>query len=232
MIDIHCHILYGIDDGADDLDESIAMARLAYEDGIHHIFATPHFNKNHINHREVVLNKVQELQNKLDDYNIPVTIYPSNEVRLESASFIYEHANNFSYLGPSSKFILLEQKWKDFSEDTFEIIGWFLQKGVVPIIPHPERHFFFRKNPKLLRRLIEEGCWTQVSVDSLLGKNTEDALVFSRWLIEQNYVHTLATDAHNIHRKPNLSTGFKIIEETVNKQRANEIRARMEQILV
>jgi protein-tyrosine phosphatase len=152
MIDIHCHILYGIDDGAQDLQESIEMARLASKDGIRHLFATPHFK-------------------------------------------------------------------------------WFIQRGTRPIIPHPERHYFFRKQPELLTRLIDEGCWTQVSVDSLLGKNSDDAMDFAHRLIDDDLVHILATDAHNLHRKPNLSDGFRMVTERSGSQKAKEIHSRAQQIL-
>lgn len=233
MIDLHCHILYGIDDGAKDLNESIEMARLAYQDGIRHIIATPHFTGNYFNHKQIVLTKVQELQEKLKQEHIPITIHPGNEVRLESASFIYNHAKeeNFCYLGHSSKFILLEQTWKQYCEETIDIVKWLHERGKFIIIAHPERHFFFRKNPLLLKQLIDMGCWTQVSVDSMLGKNTDEAKDFSTWLLENNYVHTLATDAHNIHRKPNLSEGFRLVTALVGKKRSDEILTRMDSIL-
>jgi protein-tyrosine phosphatase len=233
MIDIHCHILYGIDDGADDMKESIEMARLAYQDGIRHIIATPHFSANYFNHKEIVQNKVKELQENLNLEQIPITIHPGNEVRLESADFIYEHAReeNFCFLGNHSKFILLEQTWKQYCEETIEIVKWFQENGKVIILPHPERHFFFRKNPLLLKQLIDLGCWTQVSVDSMLGKNSDEVKDFSTWLLENNYVHTLATDAHNIHRKPNLSEGFRLVAALAGKQRAEEILKRMDSIL-
>jgi protein-tyrosine phosphatase len=231
MIDIHCHILYGIDDGAQDLHESIEMARVASKDGIRHLFATPHFNENHFNPEAQIKDKVIELQQHLDQQQIPITIYPSNEVRLESAAFIYKHAEHFAYLGPAQKFILLEQKWKDYSQDSLEIVQWFMQRGTIPIIPHPERHYFFRKQPELLIRLIDEGCWTQVSVDSLLGKNSDDAMDFAHRLIDSDLAHILATDAHNLHRKPNLSEGFRIVTERAGSHKAEEMLNRAMQIL-
>ena len=233
MIDIHCHILYGIDDGAKDLDESLAMAKFAYEDGIRQIIATPHFTKDHMNDKKIIRDKVVQLQQLLDKEQIPIKIHAGNEVRIESAAFIYEHTRkkSFHYLGNKSKFILLEQTWHAYNADTMEVAQWFMNQGIQPIIPHPERHSFFREQPGLLIDLIQKGCWTQVSVDSLLGKNTEDARLFAEWLVQHNCVHVLATDAHNIDRKPVLSVGYQIIESLAGIQRVEEMHSRLKQIL-
>jgi protein-tyrosine phosphatase len=233
MIDIHCHILSGLDDGAQDIRESVAMARIAYQDGIRHIIATPHFNASYFNHRELVLNKVRQLQRELDRLRIRITVSPGNEVRLESADFIYEHAkkDHFCYLGPSDKYILLEQRWTEYSKETLTIVRWFLGRGTTPIIPHPERHTFFRSDPQLLVNLIDAGAWTQVSVDSLLGRNSEDAKAFAEWLVNNGHAHTLATDAHNIRRKPNLSAGIAIVRKLAGEQAAKRILERMDGIV-
>ncbi len=233
MIDIHCHILPGVDDGAKDWRESTEMARIAFAEGIRHIVATPHFTASHFNHSDIVRQKTAELQQILDQAGIRVTVYPGNEVRMESADFIYEHGKkeHFCYLGKTKKYVLLEQRWAEYDKHAPEVVKWFIDRGTKPIIPHPERHTFFRKQPQLLTGLIEAGAWTQVSVDSLLGKNSEDARTFSHWLIDNNYVHTLATDAHNLNRKPNLSLGFAIVEERAGAQRAQEIRSRLSQIV-
>lgn len=230
MIDIHCHILSGLDDGAKNMDESIAMARIAYDDGIRHIIATPHFTASYPIPSAIVYEKLVELQKELDRLRINVQLYPGHEVRLEDAQFVYKHEaeGEFFYLGSQSshKFVLLEQPWSHYSEDSEEIIGWFLGRGTIPIIPHPERHLFFRERPELLLHLIRLGAWTQVSVDSLNGTNNEDARSFGRWMLEENIVHVLATDAHNVRRKPNLSEGFELVKAWMGEDQAEEIRKR------
>lgn len=233
MIDIHCHILAGVDDGASDTDESIAMARLAQQDGIRHIFATPHFTLSYYNHRELVERKVQQLQQMLDDLSIDVRIHPSNEVRIESASFVYEQTKNdhYCYLGLNQRFVLLEQPWGGYAPDSLELVRWFMARDIRPIIPHPERHIFFRQEPELLDQLIEAGAWTQVTADSLIGHNHEDARQFAERLVERGLVHTLATDAHNVRRKPNLSQGFAAIKQLAGSKAAEAIHDRMKQFI-
>lgn len=233
MIDIHCHILHGVDDGAENFEESIEMARIAYEDGCRHLIATPHFNPIFMVTRDVVEQKVAALQDELDRRDIALQLYTGNEVRLISKTFIEKHtaSRSFAFLGPKQSFILLEQDWKQYVPDTPEVCSWFLSQGIIPIIPHPERHGFFREQPHLLTTLLELGAWTQVSADSLVGGNGPDALHFSRWLSDRNLIHTLATDAHNVRRKPNLSAGFTVVSNWTDEQRIAEIQARMAQII-
>lgn len=204
------------------------MARLAHDDGIRHIVATPHFNHNYQPERSVVEERVTSLQNTLDQHQINVRIYPGHEVRIENPSFIYEHIKNerIAYIGNEGRFILLEQRWTQYEEKSIEIIRWFMKQGIRPIIPHPERHFFFRESPHLLTELIKQGAWTQVSCDSLIGKNNTDALEFSKWLAKQDLIHILATDAHSVKRKPNLSEGYRVIREWCGKDRIEAIDQR------
>lgn len=233
MIDIHCHILFGIDDGAKTIEESLEMARQAYDDGIRHIFATPHFTQSIYTHRAIVEQKVNELQSLLHERQIGVTIHPGNEVRLESASFIRDHTaqNSFFYLGEKEKFILFEQRWSVYDPSAVELVQDFVSRGITPIIPHPERHEYFRKQPELLTELVAAGAWTQVSVDSMLGKNNEGAREFSFQLLDQDSVHTIATDAHNTVRKPNLSEGYKLIAERIGNARVQQIMDRTKSII-
>jgi protein-tyrosine phosphatase len=100
MIDIHCHILHGVDDGAQDLNESLAMARLAYQDGIRHIIATPHLNIHYNNTRAQVQNKTKILQKALDQNGIAITLHPGNEVMLQDKPMFYRQVENnqFCYL--------------------------------------------------------------------------------------------------------------------------------------
>lgn len=228
MIDFHCHILYGLDDGADSLEESVEMAKIAHEDGVRHIFATPHFNANFLVDQETVTRRVASFQQTLDTLGIPVKIHPGNEVRLENKQFVYEHfsAERYCLLGPSRRFVLLEQRWNEYEPDSPEIVRWFMQNGIRPIIPHPERHFFFRENPELLDELVALGAWMQVNADSIVGNNGEEIREFSRELAEQNLIHMLATDAHNVRRKPNLSAGFRIVREWCGEEKATEIHQR------
>ncbi|MFC0211169.1 tyrosine-protein phosphatase [Paenibacillus chartarius] len=232
MIDIHCHILWGVDDGASDLEESVQMARVAVEEGIKTIVATPHFTNDLMVKIDVVRRKVQELQATLDELGIPLTLRAGNEIRLESADFVYRYAEQgtFGYLDAERRYVLVEEPWGGYLPESPDIVRWFVSRGTTPIITHPERHPFFRENPALLTALLELGAWTQVSADSLLGKNGDDAQAFAVQLLNEDRVHTLASDAHNIRRKPNLGEGFRRIREHAGDGKADAILERMSRI--
>lgn len=233
MIDIHCHILCGLDDGASDMDESLSMARIAVADGITDIIATPHFTKDHTNDRIRVERQCEQLQTRLNEAHIPLVVHPGNEVRLENKAFVFERAEQFpfAYLDKHRRYLLMEQRWESYDSDTPDIIKWFKTRGTRVIMPHPERHHFFRSQPELLGQLIKEGVWTQVTADSLIGNNGDDIRQFAEWMVQQNWVHTLATDAHNIRRKPNLSGGFEAVRSLAGQARVDEIHSRMRSIL-
>lgn len=233
MIDIHCHILPGVDDGAKDMAQAIEMAKIAVSDGISHIIATPHFNNVFRVPRSVVVNKVAELQKRLAQAGVKLGISAGNEVTLWDEADFYKRMekNEFCYLNEKKSFLLLEQPWAGYFPRSKEVTEDLVNHGIIPIIPHPERHFFFRENPGLLLDLLARGAWTQVSADSLVGHFDEDARQFGKWLVQENYAHTLATDAHNTQRKPNLSSGFAVVRELAGADREQEILSRMRQII-
>lgn len=233
MIDIHSHILHGVDDGAKDLEESLAMARIAYADGTRDIIVTPHFNVNYRVTAAVMRRKLEELQRELDREAIGIRLHPGNEVRLESKTFFDEQRRRgaFAYLGERATHILIEQRWEGYDAESPAIVAELLDAGITPILAHPERHFFFRDQPELLLGLLEQGIRTQVSADSLVGNFGPEAQEFGRWLIEAGHVHTIATDAHNVNRKPNLSAGMAVFEQIAGTSARSELEARMYRII-
>lgn len=233
MIDIHCHILPGLDDGPKLLEESVAMGKIAYADGIRHIVATPHFTETLLNDRGTVAARTKEVQQALHEAGLDITLYPGNEVRLVNADFFRMHreSRTFGYLNDKDTFLLLEQRWNSYDPDSEDIVRELVADGITPIVAHPERHAFFREQPKLLGSLLAAGAWTQVSVDSLNGTNNKDAQSFANWLIDRDWVHTIATDAHSVKRKPNLSQGFDLIRDRGSRRQADRILERMKQVI-
>lgn len=233
MIDIHCHILHGVDDGARDLEESVAMARIAYEDGIRDIIATPHFHHVFLTTADVVHRKLEELERELERQRIDIRLHPGNEVQIVSAAFVAEHtrSRSFAYLGRPGTHLLIEQRWSGYDPATPEIVERLLDAGVTPVLAHPERHAFFRDDAELLPKLVELGVWTQVSADSLVGNFGAEPQRYGRMLIRAGLVHTIATDAHNVNRKPNLSAGMAVFEELAGAEARAGLEARMRSIV-
>lgn len=234
MIDIHCHILHGLDDGPKDLEESLELAKLAYADGIRHIIATPHFHSGLVTDKNLILARIEQLHAELDRLRIDLTIHPGHEVRLDHPSFLEEHLQNggFHFLGGNRGYLLLEQRWTDYEPETPKIVKRLLEQGIQPILPHPERHFFFREDPSLLEQLVEAGAWVQVTADSLLGAHGEEARQFSEWMADRTLIHFVATDAHNMKRRPQLTQGYARLQGLMGKERTDEMMARTEAILL
>lgn len=234
MIDIHCHILPGVDDGSQSLEMSVEMARAYVADGTSTIIATSHFCRAHRVDRRTVHQKLSALEEELRREGVTgLTLLPGNEVRLENARFFYEAAEreDFCYLGDRKDFLLLEQAWEGYCPETLDIIKDLRAQGTTPILAHPERQLFFRADMELLERQLELGAWTQVNVGSLLGETGPDAQAYAFNLLDRGLVHTIATDAHNLKRRPNLSLGFQAIEKRAGAAAAQAIRERMATII-
>ena len=175
MIDLHCHILPMIDDGAASLNEALAMARFCATDGITHIFATPHCHRYVHLLRAVILPQVTLLNEQLNAAEIPVTILPGSEIQVTDANEYRREFETgvFCHLGDGRDYTLLEFNWarEQFPSDAAALVSWIRAQNMTPILAHPERHDYFWKDPALLQSLVDAGAWVQVTVDSLLGNH-------------------------------------------------------------
>src|SRR5262245_31440348 len=173
MLDLHCHILPEVDDGASSLEEALAMARFCVSDGITHIAATPHCCRSPRMLRADVLPLVAQLNEDLAVAGIPLTILPGAEIQaFDSAAYRRDYeAGLFCHLGDRRDFTLFEVPWdvRSCPHDVVRLVGWLRERGTTPIIAHPERHGYLREDPGRIRDLVEAGAWLQVTVDSLLG---------------------------------------------------------------
>ncbi len=235
MLDMHCHILPGVDDGAASLDESLAMARFCVADGITCVIATPHCHRYCRLLRADILPHVARLQDALAAADIPLSVLPGSEIQVtDTAAYRHEFdAGLYCHLGNRSEFTLLEFNWKpdQYPTDAAELVGWLRLRGTTPIIAHPERHAFFADEPGRLRVLVEAGAWLQVTVDSLLGNHGPAPRVAGEVLLRSYPEAVLATDAHNLRRCSGLSAGYTWVRDQLGVERAERLRARADQVL-
>jgi protein-tyrosine phosphatase len=142
-------------------------------------------------------------------------------------------AGLYCHLGDDPTFTLLEFNWKpeQYPPDAIELVGWLCERGTTPIIAHPERHGFFAADPDRLRALIEAGAWIQVTVDSLLGNHGPTPRASGETLLRAYPAAVLATDAHNLRRCSGLSAGYTWVQDRIGAGRAEELRARANQVL-
>ncbi|MGJ9458099.1 tyrosine-protein phosphatase [Oceanobacillus sp. CF4.6] len=197
MIDIHSHILPGIDDGAKTEEDSLAMAREAVSQGITTIIATPH-NKNgkYDNERASIKNNVQILSELLVTEDIPLTVIPGQETRINGE--MIEDIKNGKLLSLNhTKYLFVEFPSANVPRYSSQMLFDIQVAGYTPIIVHPERNQELIEHPSRLYEFVKNGALTQVTAASLVGKFGKNIQKFSHQLVEANLTHFIASDAHN-----------------------------------
>jgi protein-tyrosine phosphatase len=215
LIDLHCHLLPGVDDGAKDLNESIEMAKAAVAEGITHIVATPHHNNgNYSNSKEQIIAKVQELQDALQKESIPLTILPGQEPRINGDILQDYEDGNLLTLNDAEKYVLIELPSNHVPRYTEKLLFDLQMKELTPIIVHPERNQEIIDNPDLLYHLVKKGACTQITASSLTGHFGKKIKKFALDLIEANLTHFIASDAHNVTTRPfRMQEAYEMIEK-------------------
>jgi protein-tyrosine phosphatase len=217
MIDIHNHILPGLDDGAKDLEMSVAMANVAVQEGITHILATPHHrNGEFVNSRAQVEEAVGKLQVELDQRGINLVVFPGQEVRLHGDLLANIDAGEILFTDLDEHYLLIEFPSMEVPHYAEQVFFDLLSRNIRPIIVHPERNQKIIEKPDILKHFVDMGCYAQVTAASYLGEfgpGVEDA---SSYMIENNLVHMMASDAHRLSgpRGFNLEAAFEKMQST------------------
>lgn len=198
MIDLHCHILPGIDDGAQTMEDSLSMARQAVSEGIHTIVATPHHqNGKYINEKAQIIKKVEILNKELQLQQIPLLILPGQESRIYGEMVEEYHFDKILTLNNTNKYLFIEFPSSQVPRFTERLLFDIQSEGLTPIIVHPERNSRLIEDPDILYNLVNKGALTQVTAASLTGRFGKKIKKFSQNLIEANLTHVIASDAHN-----------------------------------
>ena len=202
MVDIHHHLLPGLDDGSTDLDTSIAMARMAAEDGITHIVATPHANGSYAYDPTANQALLQTLRETLAGEGVPLTLGLGCDFHLSYDNIQGARSDPHRYTINATDYLLIELP--DFAippqlEESFYDLR---MAGTHLILTHPERNPVLQKHPKRLAEWIQQGMLIQVTTSSVLGHMGPVAEKMAHKLLAERSVHFLATDAHNTGRRP------------------------------
>lgn len=192
MIDIHSHLIFGVDDGPTRIDESLNMAAEAKKVGIDTIIATPHFQK-FIYETDKIMDNFLELKYRIS--NLGMNLLLGYEVFINPLFTDRVEAEAGLTLG-GSRYILFELPYNIPPEAGYEILLKLQKKGIIPIIAHPERNRNFLKNYDSFLRMIALGCLVQVDAASILGVYGNNSKRFVRHLLEADLVDFVASDAH------------------------------------
>lgn len=214
LVDIHNHILPGLDDGPESLEEALLLAENAVANGITHIIATPHHrNRKYNNPALAVKLAAKSLNEELLKQSIPLHILCGQETYFYN-EILQDLEGNLLTLGESGKYLLLELPTNYFPAFIFDILLELQFSGYIPIIVHPERCEFLKRDKQLCYELVRRGALFQVNASTIVGENGLTMQRFAKHLIKHNLVHFIASDAHHYKNRPFLiKSAYKYIQK-------------------
>ena len=222
MIDLHCHILPGIDDGAQNLDEALDLAHAAVANGIKYCVLTPHMHEGRYhNDRSSLQPRLEQFRETLVATGIKLEVGLAAEVRIGFEILSWLQADNIPFLGQHNgrNVLLLELPHDQIPVGADKLTAKLIADGIQPLIAHPERNKHVIRNLDAIRPFVDMGCLLQVTAGSVIGAFGPPAQQRSHELLDRGWVHILATDAHNINwRPPNLAQGRAAAAQIVGEE--------------
>lgn len=234
MIDIHSHILFDIDDGAENIETSVKMCRDAYENGLTAVTATPHMSDyrrldGFARERNA---KIRELREELARNDIPLTVASGAELYLSDKIFSADSLDKLTING--SRYMLSE-----FPLGRFDIrratmwIDELLARGYIPILAHPERYLEIHRNLWVIDELLDRGVIFQVNFDSLTGRNGEKPQMMAVDMVERKIARLIGSDAHDtVHRHNRLRERIKELPREITAEMLNECMKRVPRMIL
>ena len=227
MIDIHTHILPTIDDGPTTMTESLEMCRIAVNDGIKKMIATPHVQNGMYDlDANKVLEKIHLLNQLVKQEGLDLVIFPGAEVHLSDRLLDAEILKESSILtlNGGKKYILLEFPFQWVPSGTEHVIFKLRSMGFTPILPHLERNFKIQRDPYMLRHFAEMGAILQVTAQSITGDFDAAPMKCALWMLKNNLVHVIASDAHSpAGRPPILTKALKVVSDKLGEEAAKKM---------
>ena len=227
MIDLHCHLLHGVDDGPDVLEESLQLCRMAVADGITRAIVTPHIHPGRWdNTRESIELGCDKLRHVANRNRIPLELGFAAEVRVDDHVMQMIASDDLPFYGEVDgyKIMLLEFPHGHLVPGSEELVQWLLRQGIRPMIAHPERNKQIMKNMSQLQPFIDAGCWLQVTAGSVTGHFGEKPMSIAHQLLQIDAVTVLASDGHNARaRPPALSQAYEHIAAEYGVERARRL---------
>lgn len=227
FVDIHCHLVPGLDDGSQSWEQSLLMAAMAVADGIETIVVTPHQLGNFAhNNGQAIRARTGELQQFLDSHGVALRVLPGADVRIEPGMLEKLRSGDVLTLADRRKHVLLELPHELYFP-LEEVLESLRRAGLVGILSHPERNQGLLKQPRLIPPLVDSGCLMQVTCGSLLGTFGPASQQMSEWMLDQGLVHFLATDAHGHNaRRPLMKHAFERAKQIVGGEIAVDLCCR------
>ena len=225
MIDLHCHILPDIDDGSSCWEESVDMARMAYEDGIRAIVATPHWilGTNWQPETQLVRDMVGEMNQRIEQAGIDLKVYPGMEVGITAGMQDLISKDRIITLG-EGELLLLEVPHHSLPLGIVEIIQELQSIGKQAVLAHPERNRELQQRPKKIMEYVNAGAKVQVTAGSFAGDFGPNARRCSIDFAKLDALDFVSSDAHSVrYRKPIISEGLSVLEKAVGAEKVKAV---------
>ncbi len=223
MIDIHCHILPMVDDGAVSVDTAIQMLIVAYEDGTDKIVLTPHFAFPYgfINPYEKISELFEQLTYIVKTEHIPIQMYLGTEFLFSSPQTYLEHIDEITKMNQTS-YLLMEFYFDVKEEDILTAIDTVIKSGYIPIIAHPERYDSVQINPHHLpKQMMAKGALLQMNKGSIFGQYGRSARECVLTMLDYHYISFVGSDAHNLrNRTPLMYEDYLYVQDYYGKEYA------------
>ena len=226
MIDLHNHLLPGIDDGAKKVEESLEFLRIARRDGIQIVVATPHMKPGvYDNSREQILQRVAMVREAArGDEAEGVELLPGAEVYFTADLAARARAGVLMTLGDRGRYLLLELPYQQVPMHVDDSIFQLRLQGITPLMAHPERVAYYLEDIERVAASVRLGALTQVTANSLTGRFGDKTRQFARAMLERNLIHVLASDSHDVrYRPPVMSEGFQAAAAVLGETRARRL---------
>ena len=203
MIDLHTHILPGVDDGVKTMDDAVLFARVAAADGVSTIVATPHYREGlYMNPRPDVLAGVAALNERLRSEKIPILVLPGAEIHISADLVSRVKSGHAPTLADNGRTVLFELSMSQYPPDLEQLVFQMRLAGLQVLFAHPERIRYFQDDIARYEAVIRLGAFGQITTGSVTGLFGDDIMEFSEELARKRLVHVVASDAHNTRGRP------------------------------